>query len=78
MQSLPEKSSAPRMVIPISLEDIAESIWQLPPRDRETLEDLLEKKFVQTILRRSREIPRLRKAGKLLTLRQLEQSTARL
>ena len=76
MQHLPAKSSTPRVVTPIPLEDIAESIWLLPPRDRETLEDLLEKKFVRTVLRRSREVPRLRKTGKLLTLRQLKQSLA--
>lgn len=77
MRPSSSKSSAPRVADPLSVEDIAEHIWQLPTRRRETLEDLLEEKFVRTVLRRSREVSRLRKTGKLLTLRQLKQSFAR-
>lgn len=66
-----------KLSAPQTLADIAERIWQLPARHRETLEDLLEEKFVRTVLRRSREVSRLRKSGKLLTLRQLKQSFAR-
>ena len=66
-----------RVVVPISLEDLAESIWRLPRRERETLGDLLEVRFVRTVMRRAREIPRLRKAGKLLTLYDLKREFSR-
>ena len=67
----------PQVPVPTTLDDLAESIWRLPRRKRETLEDLLETRFVETILRRAKEIPRLRKAGKLLTLRQLQSEFSR-
>lgn len=63
--------SPPRVSIPIQLEELAESIWRLPRRERETLEDLLEKNFVQRALKRAKNIPRLRKEKKLLSLGEL-------
>lgn len=69
------KAIGTRVPAPVSLEDPAESIWRLPRRDRETLEDLLEERFVRTVTRRAKEIPWLRKAGKLLTLRDLKRES---
>ena len=60
--------------MPTSLEHLAETIWQLPRKDREALEDILEEKFVKTVLRRAREIPRLRKQKKLLSLKDIERT----
>ena len=56
-----------------TIERLAEEIWQLPRREREALEDLFEEKFVRTALRRAKEIPRLRREGKLLSLETLRQ-----
>ena len=60
--------------MPTSLEHLAETIWQLPRKDREAIEDILEEKFVKTVLRRAREIPRLRKQKKLLFLKDIERT----
>mgnify|MGYP001598160273 CR=1 FL=1 len=59
------------------VEELAENILRLPRRERETLEELLEEKFVATVLRRARQIPRLRKKGKLLTFDKLKQEFSR-
>ncbi len=63
--------------LPVALDALAESIWRLPRRKRESLEEMLEKKFVATTLRRAKEIPRLRKKGKLLTLEELKRGLSR-
>ena len=60
-----------------SVEKLAESIWRLPPRQREALGDVLEEKFVKNILRRVRQIPRLRKEKKLLSLKDIERTFSR-
>ena len=60
--------------IPVPFEALAEIIWHLRPREREVLEELLEKKLVSKVIRRSREIPRLKKEEKLLSLSALRQS----
>lgn len=65
-------SPTSRVFIPVPLDELAKTIWQLSPGDRETLSTLLEEKFVHTVLRRAKEIPRLRKAGKLLSLKELQ------
>lgn len=75
MAALSTKAIRTRVSVP--LEDLAESIWRLPRRDREALELLLEKRFVRTVLRRAKDVPRLRRAGKLLTLRDLRQAFSR-
>lgn len=65
-----------RLALPVSLEDLAERIWHLPRRDREELEDLLEERFVHTVLKRAKEIPRLRRERKLLSLAQLKRAVS--
>lgn len=70
-------TSHSRISLPVSLSDLAESIWHLPSKEREALEDLLEKQFVRTVLRRAKEIPRLRKTGKLISLEELKRGFPR-
>ncbi len=71
------KKDITKISIPVSVQDLAESIWQLPPREREALEDILEEKFVKTALRRAREVPRLRREKKLLSLKDIKQAFSR-
>ena len=71
-----QKNSS-KISVPVSVQDLAESIWRLPPKERQSLEDVLEEKFVKRVLRRSNEIPRLRKEKKLLSLRDIERVLAR-
>lgn len=65
------KKDTKKVSIPVSVDQLAESIWQLPRKDREALEDVLEERFVKTLLRRAREVPRLRKEKKLLSLKEV-------
>lgn len=71
------KKSSVRVSVPMSLDALAQSIWQMPRKDREALEDVLEEKFVKTVLRRAREIPRLRRENKLISLRDIERAPSR-
>ena len=66
------KTTPARISISLNLEELAQSIWQMPKRERQALEDILEEKFVRTVLRRSKQIPRLRQEKKLLSLAQLK------
>ena len=66
------KTTPARISISLNLEELAQSIWQMPKRDRQALEDILEEKFVKTVLRRSKQIPRLRREKKLLSLADLQ------
>lgn len=68
------KKNHTRISIPVPLDQLAESIWQLPRKDREALEDVLEEKFVKTVLRRAREIPRMRREKRLLSLKEIEKN----
>jgi len=77
MQTASQKLTHQHISVPVAIEDLAESIWKLPRHDRETLEDLLEKRFVQTVLRRVKEIPVLRKKGKLLSFEQIKNEFTR-
>ncbi len=56
----------------LSLDGLAEMLWKLPSHDLEAVEDMVERKFVRTVLNRAQEIPRLRKQGKLLSLADLK------
>ena len=77
MPSILTRKLVSRVSVPVALESLAEAIWQLPRRDREALEDVLEEKFVKTVLRRSGEITRLRKGKKLLSLADIKRSLVR-
>lgn len=66
------KTTSGRISIYLNLEELAQSIWQMPKRDRQALKDILEEKFVKTVLRRSKQIPRLRREKKLLSLAELK------
>ena len=57
----------------IKIDELADVFWRLPRSQREALEDVLEEKFVKTVLRRAKEIPRLRKQKKLLSLSDIRQ-----
>lgn len=57
--------------IRLNINELAEVFWQLPRREREALEDILEKKFVKTVLRRSKEMSKLRKQKKLLSFKDI-------
>ena len=66
------KTTPARILISLNLEELAQSIWQMPKRERQALEDILEEKFVRTVIRRSKQIPRLRQEKKLLSLAELK------
>lgn len=77
MPTVTIQKNSSKISVPVSVQDLAESIWRLPPKERETLEDILEKNFVRRVLKRSKEISRLRKEKKLLSLRDVEREFAR-
>ena len=62
----------PTIQIPLSLEQIAFVLKQLPPEKLEDLESMLDKKFQRLILRRGKTAWREYKAGKTISLDQLK------
>ncbi|MEK7501285.1 MAG: hypothetical protein AAB642_04145 [Patescibacteria group bacterium] len=72
MSTLTTKMSE-RTLAQIKIDELADVFWRLPRSQREALEDVLEEKFVKTVLRRAKEIPRLRKQKKLLSLSDIRQ-----
>jgi len=58
--------------IPLSLEQLAIALKQLPPEKLEDLEMLLDEKFRKLVLRRGKTAYQQYKKGKTLTFEQLE------
>lgn len=77
MQNIITKSHSARVTIPVPLQDLAQTIWELPRRDKEALEELLEERFVRSVLKRARQIPALRRQKKLVSLAAMRKEFAR-
>jgi len=58
--------------IPLSLEQLAIALKQLPPEKWEDLEMMLDEKFKKLVLRRGKTARKQYKKGKTLTLEQLK------
>lgn len=61
----------------LSFEHLVRLLRKLGPSERETLEILLDERFARTVLRRGREVERLRKKGKLLSLDEVQKAARR-
>jgi len=55
-----------------SLSNILNVIRRLSPPEQETLEALLDKEFSKILIKRGREIGRLRRQNRLLSLQELQ------
>jgi len=62
----------PTIQIPLSLEQLAIALKQLPPEKWEDLEMMLDEKFRKLILKRGKNAYQQFKKGKTLTLEQLK------
>lgn len=74
------KSNFGRVAVPAQIQDLAQTIWALPRRDKEALEELLEElleeRFVRSVLKRTRQIPGFRRAKKLVSLEKMRKEFA--
>jgi hypothetical protein len=77
MSNIIIKSDSGRVAIPIPLDTLARTIWELPRRDKEALEELLEERFVRTVLKRAQQIPALRRGKKLISLETMRKEFAK-
>ncbi|MDO8663830.1 MAG: hypothetical protein Q7K28_03295 [Candidatus Wildermuthbacteria bacterium] len=67
----------PTIQIPLSLEQIAIALKQLPPEKLEDLELMLDKKFQRLILRRGKTAWREYQTGKTISLSNLKKEFSR-
>ena len=59
------------------LSDLAEVVKKLNLSERETLEMLLDTGFTKTVIKRNKEIERLRKQNRLLSFEELKKSLSK-
>lgn len=76
MAIITAKSNSGRIAVPAPIQDLAQTIWALPRRDKEALEELLEERFVRSVLKRVRQIPGIRRAKKLVSLEKMRKEFA--
>lgn len=57
-----------------SLKDLVRAVKNLDLPDRETLEMLLDEEFTHTVIKRGKEVTRLRKQNQLLSFAELKKS----